>query len=81
MSIKEQKQSGNQEFQLDNYEYDFIAALATARNNSYNGYQATISSFLAYLGGSKWGLPNNEVVDFSLNDEKKTVTVSPHKDS
>lgn len=77
--IKEQKQDDSKEFQLDNYEYDFLAALATARNNSYNGYQATISSFLAYLGGSKWGLAGDEVVDFQLDDERKVVKVTPHK--
>jgi hypothetical protein len=81
MSIKDKKQGDTKEYELDQYEFDFITALAQARNATYNQYQNTISTFLAYLAGSKWKVPGDKVVDFSLDEEKRTVTVSPHVDA
>lgn len=79
-SIKEKKQGSGKEFQLTEYEAQYIEALAKARNAAYTNYQQIISTFLAYLGGTKWGLGGDEMVDFSYDDAKRTVTVTPHKE-
>ena len=79
--LKSKKQDGGKEFQLTGYEYDFLKAVSVARNNTYNQYQNVISSFLAYLAGSKWGIKGDEVVDFELDDERKLVKVTPHIDN
>jgi hypothetical protein len=80
MSIKEKKQSNGKEFQLDDYEYNFLKAIAAARNEAYNNYQTIISTFLSYLAGVKWGIAKDTMVDFELDDDRKLVKVTPHVD-
>jgi hypothetical protein len=67
------------EHQLTPYEFNFLRGLAVARNQAYNSYQATISTFLAYLAGSQWGYKDVEL-DFDFDEEKQTVHVTEHKD-
>lgn len=81
MSIKSEKQGAPKEFQLTDYEYDFLRAVAVARNDSYNQYQTIISTFLSYLAGTKWGVTKDSLVDFELDDDRKMVKVSLHKES
>jgi hypothetical protein len=76
--LKDKKQDDGKQFQLSDYEYDYLRAVAVARNDAYNNYQTIISTFLSYLAGTKWGIAKDTLVDFALDDDKKMVRVTPH---
>lgn len=67
------------EHKLTPYEFNFLRGLAVARNQAYNQYQASISTFLAYLAGSQWGYKDVEL-DFDFDEENQSVRVTEHVD-
>jgi hypothetical protein len=77
MSKKLNAKLAPKEHKLEPYEYNYLRGLAHARNQAYNQWQSTISTFLAYLAGSKWGYKDVEL-DFEFDEDKQTVTVKEH---
>jgi hypothetical protein len=74
------EESKGEVHKLTPYEFNYLKGLAHARNRAYNEWQATISTFLAYLAGSQWGYKDVEL-DFEFNEEDQSVTVSEHSES
>lgn len=77
--LKAKKQDDNKEYPLTEYEFEYVKALAQARNAQYNQWQGIISNFMGYIAGSRLGL-KDELVDFELLEDKKSLRISPHKD-
>lgn len=78
MSKKLDEKIESHEHPLTPYEFNYLKGLAQARNRAFNEYQAVISTFLAYLAGTKWGYSDQEL-DFEFDEDTQTVRVKEHE--
>lgn len=85
MSVKDKKLNKNKdddykEFSLTEVEYVYLKGLAKNRNDAWQAFQNTISSFLAYLAGTKWGFSEKDLLNFQFDEEKKSVKIKKLKE-
>ena len=75
--IKNKKLAEEKEFDISEFDLNFIQALNQGGVASYNYYRSLVTKYLAGLAGERWGYPQDAVLDFEVNPEAKKVKVKP----
>ena len=76
-TIKNSKIKEAKEFDVSEFDINFIKALNQGAISSYNYYRNLVARYLSGMAGKQWGYPPDAVLDFEISEKDMKIKVTP----